>query len=132
MTPLNSKTFIPLISLFVVLSGFFVVAKNMLENWGIDRDVLMIGNLFLFAITILSFFMVRRGIQNPNPHAFLRSMYSAIMVKLFLSIIAAFIYISIYKTELNKPALFILMGLYLLYTFIEVSVLMKLLRREKQ
>jgi hypothetical protein len=44
--------------------------------------------------------------------------------------IAAFVYISINKTGLNKPALFTCMGLYLLYTFMEVGALMKMLKRK--
>ena len=49
-------------------------------------------------------------------------------ISIGICLIAAFIYISINKSHLNKPALFISMGLYLVYTFVEVSVLMKLLR----
>jgi len=56
--------------------------------------------------------------------------YSSILLKLFICLIAAFVYISIYKKDLNKPAFFTLMGLYLLYTFLEVSVLLKALKQQ--
>jgi hypothetical protein len=52
------------------------------------------------------------------------------MVKLFACIIAAFIYIATAKDGVNKAALFTLMGLYLVYTFIEVGILTKLLRQK--
>jgi Ca2+/Na+ antiporter len=86
----------------------------------------------LFLITFLSFVLGLRGLKNPNPHAFVRSVYTSMMLKLFLCIIAAFIYIAMYRDNLNKPALFICMGLYLVYTFMEVSILMKLLKEKNQ
>jgi hypothetical protein len=100
----------------------------MLSKWGADQNVLIIGNVLLFLITFVSYLIAVKGMNNKNPHAFVRSAYGSIMVKLFVCIIAAVIYIATYKKELNKPALFTLMGLYLLYTFIEVSVLTKSLK----
>ena len=116
---------------FVLLNAIFIAGNNFLEDKGFDRDVLIIGNLLLFLITLLSLFMGKRGLNNPNPHAFVRSVYSSIMIKLFLCIIVALIYIAIYQKQLNKPALFTCMGLYLVYTFMEVSILMKMLKRKQ-
>ena len=103
----------------------------MLDRWGADQQVLIIGNALLFVITLASFMLAQKGLNNPNSHAFVRAVYSGIMIKLFLCLAAAFIYISTNKAKLNKPALFICMGLYLVYTFMEVSSLMKLLREKK-
>src|SRR5438309_3171341 len=125
------KGFMPVALTYIVLNGFFVSGKNLLHRWGADQDVLIIGNTFLLLITLLSYLMARRGLSNPNPHAFVRAIYGSIMLKLFVCIIAAAIYISIYRKELNKPAFFTLMGLYLVYTFFEVSVLTKLLKLQK-
>jgi hypothetical protein len=95
-----------------------------------DNDVLILGNLFLFAITVVSFFIAKKGLNDKNPHAFMRSINGSIMVKMFLTIIAAGIYIAIYKKGLNKGGLFICMGLYLVYTFLEVSILTRMLRQK--
>ena len=122
------KSFAPVVIFFIVLNGLFISGKNRLAKWEVDQDVLIIGNLLLFVITLLSFWMAQRGLKNPNPHAFVRSVYSSMMVKLFVCVIAAFIYISMFRDNLNKPALFTCMGLYLVYTFMEVSILMKLLK----
>ena len=100
----------------------------MLQRWNADQDVLVFGNLLLFLITLISFLVARRGLNNSNPHAFVRSVYGGIMIKLFICIIAAFIYIASVGKSLNKPAFFTCMGLYLVYTFIEVSILTKLLK----
>jgi hypothetical protein len=123
------KSFFPIVLFFIVLNGFFISGKNMLNRWGMDQDVLIIGNLILLVITLVSFFLAQKGLKNPNPHAFVRSVYSGMMIKLFLCVIVVFIYVSLYKNTYNKPALFTCMALYLVYSFMEVSILMKLLRK---
>lgn len=124
----KKKAFIPIVALFTALTAFFVVGKSLLAKWEADQTVLLLGNLVLFIITILSFIMATKDLYTKNPHAVVRSVYGAIMIKLFLCVIAAFIYIAIYQKELNKPAFFTLMGLYLVYTFVEVKTLMRLLK----
>ena len=128
----NSFVFLrPMIILFVLLSGFFVAGKNILAKWGIDQSVVIIGNLILFVITLISFLLSRRSLKSDNPQAFVRAMYGSVMIKLFVCAIAAFIYFNIAKKDVNKPGLFICMGLYIIYTSIEVSSLTKLLRNKK-
>jgi len=131
MQKTNKTPLIPIIVLFIVLNAFFLVDKNFLEQHGFDQGVLVIGNLVLFGATLLSFFSARRGLAATNPNAFVRSVYASIMVKLLICIIAAVIYIFMFRKNLSKPALFACMGLYLVYTFIEVSVLTKLLKEKK-
>ena len=121
----------PIVLVFIVLNGLFVSARGLLERWGADQGVLIIGNIFLFVITLLTYFLAKRGLANPNPHAFVRAVYSSILLKLFVCLIAAFIYIAAYQKNLNKPAFFTVMGLYLLYTFLEVSLLTKALKQQK-
>lgn len=123
------RPLVPILVLFLLLNGLFLLQPRLLERAGADRNVLLIGNVFLFAITLLSYFMARRGLSNPNPHAFVRSVYGSILLKLFLCLIAAFSYIALNGKALNKPAFFMLMGLYLVYTFIEVRTLLNALRR---
>ena len=122
------KSFMPVLIFFIALNAFFISGKNMLARWKVDQDVVITGNLLLFVITLISFLLGLRGLRDPNPHAFVRSVYTSMMLKLFLCIAAAFVYISMYRDHLNKPALFTCMGLYLVYTFMEVSILMKLLK----
>jgi hypothetical protein len=127
----KGKGFMPIALFFIVLNAFFLSGKNLLLRWNMDQDVVIIGNALLFLITLISFLLARRGLKNPNPHAFIRAVYLSVMLKLFVCVIAAFIYISMYRNNLNKPALFLCMGLYLVYTFLEVSVLMKMLKQKK-
>jgi hypothetical protein len=122
------RAFFPIVILFILLNGFFLAGKSLLAKWGVDQSVLIMGNLILFIITTVSFFIALKGLKSTNPHAFVRSVYSSVMLKFFVFAIAAFVYIQSAKGAVNKPALFTCMGLYLVYTFSEVSVLTKLLR----
>lgn len=125
------KGFFPILLFFVLLNGFFIAGKNMLARWNVDQDVLIIGNAILFVVTLISFLLALRGLNHANPHVFIRAVYISVMLKLFVCMIAAFVYISIHKKNLNKEALFTCMALYLVYTFMEVGILMKLLKQKK-
>ena len=127
----NKGALTPVIIFFILLNAFFIAGKTLLEQYGFDQSVLIIGNLVLFVATLLSFFSAKRGLMAENPNSFVRSVYGSIVLKLFICIIAAVIYIFLFRKNLNKPALFACMGLYLVYTFIEVSVLTKLLKEKK-
>jgi hypothetical protein len=120
------KYFRPAIFVFLFLNiGFFTLSKS-LAKWGFDQNVLVYGNIILFIISAITFFMGAKGLKSENNHAFFRLVYGSFMVKLFLLAGTAFIYIMSMKKNVNKPALFFCLGLYLVYTVIEVSALMKL------
>ena len=127
----NRSPLLPIIIFFILLNALFLAGKNSLDRSGFDQSVLIIGNLVLFAATLISFVFARHGLKSKNPQAFVRSVYMSIMIKLFISVIAALIYIFLFRKNLNRPALFACMGLYLVYTFIEVSVLTRMLKEKK-
>ena len=125
------KYFRPAVILFILFTAFFITGKKFLLRKGFDQDVLIIGNLFLFGITLLSFWLMSNGLKTKNTQAFLRGVYGGIMLKLFGCLVAAFIYIMTFKKDVNKPALFLCMGLYIVYTFVEVKALMKITLAKK-
>lgn len=126
----NLGPFIPVILFFVLSNALVVLFRSRWEAWNVSQDVLIYGNVFLFVLTFVSFLIARKGLFHQNPHAFTRSVMGSIMVKMFLAAAAAFAYISVNGKGLNKAALFICMGLYLVYTFMEVSALTRLLRQK--
>ena len=102
-----------------------------MEKQGVDQSVLIIGNLLLFLATMGSVIISWRGVTSSNPQASVRSMYGSFIIKFFGIAIAAFVYIMMAKKNVNKPALITCAGLYIVYTFIEVSVLTKMLKKKK-
>ena len=130
MTKRQSRAFLPVVLIFAVITIFVLAGQTALGQWGMDGNVVLVGNTLLFLITCASYFIAQRGVHHTNPHAFVRAVYTGMMIKLFICIIAAFVYISLYRSNLNKPALFTCMGLYLVYTFVEVSILMQQLKEK--
>lgn len=125
------KGFLPVILIFILLNAFFISGKTLLRKWDTDQEVLIFGNLVLFVVTVISFLVLQRGLMHANPNVFIRSVLASFMIKFFICVITAFIYILTYKKDLNKPALFICMGLFMLYLFMEVAVFLKLLKQDK-
>lgn len=128
---MNRKRFLPLLGLFIAVTSFANLFRDFLSGKGIDADVLVIGNSLIFLISLLSLYFHIKGFLDKNVQVFLRSVYGSLMIKMFgLAAIAA-IYILVMKKEVNKPALFICMGLYVLYTIIEIRQVFHLLKEKK-
>ncbi len=126
----DNKVFLPVMLLFIFLNSFFLIFKNFLENFGFDREMLMVSNLILFTVSAIAFFLQKRGLKATNPHAFVRSVYLSMIIKLAICMIGVFVYISYVGNNINKPSLFVSMGLYFVYTTIEVIALMKSARNK--
>jgi hypothetical protein len=127
------KKWTPLIYLVLICMLLILILdqKNVLDKNRINAWVLLTGNFILFSATALSFYVSQRSLTSTNPNASVRSLYGSFMIKFFVCVAAAFVYILIAKKNVNKPALFICMGLYLVYTFVEVASLQKLLKQKK-
>ena len=127
----NRKAYFPIVLLFIILNGLIIAFKTFLEGNGFDRGFLIWANLFLFIISIGGFLLQRRGLQSPNPQAFVRGVYASMIFKMFLVMAVVLIYVFLTRSKINKPGLFTAMGLYIVYTVIEVTALMKVAKRKK-
>jgi heme/copper-type cytochrome/quinol oxidase subunit 3 len=131
MSDKNLQPIRPLFILFVMMSAFFITGKKWLLTKGIEPEVVIIGNLILFLVSLTAFFVTKKSLNNNNSHAFVRGMYGSFVLKFFALAIAAFIYIYIAKDGINKPGLLLCGLLYFLYTAIETRALMKMLKQNK-
>jgi L-asparagine transporter-like permease len=127
----SDRAFLPILILFVVTTIIFFAVPSLDFLWNMDRRVMLAGNAILFAATFLSFNLYRRSLANNNVHAFLRMIYGGMFAKMMICLFAALVYIMIVKKDVSKGAIFGLMFLYFLYTFLEISIIMKLSRKEK-
>jgi hypothetical protein len=125
------QPFFPIIILFIILTAIFISGRSLLTKWKMDQEVLIVGNLVLFTATLLSAWVSLKGINARTGRGAVRGVYGSFMIKFFICLAAAFIYIMIAKKNVNKPALFVCMGLYIVYTFLEVSILTKLSNQKK-
>ena len=85
----------------------------------------------IWLATLISLFVLIRGERTTQPQAFVRSMYGSFLIRFFLILIAAFVYIMTAKKNVNKPALVICAGLYILYAGLEISALLRSLKNKK-
>lgn len=131
MNPNHLRQLRPMFIFFVLLTAFLITGREWLTRKGFDADVLIVGNLALCVVMLFSFMVTSRSLESKNPNSFVRAIYGSFIIKFFILAIGAFVYIMATKKEVNKPALFACMGLYIVYTFFEVSSLFRLLKQKK-
>lgn len=127
----NLKLLRPMILIFMLSTIFFVAAAGWLTKKGIDQNVLIIGNILLFFVSLVTFLLTYSSLRSTNPHVFVRAMYGSFIIKFFVLSAVAFVYIIVTQKNVNKPALFFCMGLYIVYTFFEVISLLRMLKQKK-
>jgi hypothetical protein len=126
-----ARPFLPIVIIFVVTTILLLAVPSLDFLWNMDRRVMLGGNIILFTATAISFYLYTRSLRNNNVHAFLRMIYGGMFAKMMICLFAALIYISIVKKDVSKGAVFGCMFLYFVYTFVEISIILKLSRQDK-
>ena len=119
------RIFLPVLLLFIVLNGFFLTAGKLASKYNIDTGVLIGGNLVLFIATAVSFFLYYKALRNNNVQAFLRMIYGGMFLKMMICLSTGFIYIMVGGRNVNKGAIIGCLLLYLVYSSIEIGLLLK-------
>lgn len=105
---------LPLLLVFIICNGFFLLAKTLLVKWGIDGNVLIIANSLFLILSLITFLIQQKALRNSNPNVFIRSVMGGMMIKMFVCIIAVFIYWLLMKDKFSKVTVFAAMILYLI------------------
>lgn len=121
---------IPLLFTFFILAVVIFSASVFLKNEYLDFVVLMAANCLFFLMSLITFRIQKKAMENSNPNAFVRSVMGGVMIKMFACIGAIMAYFLMSGKNFNKPAVFISMVLYLVYLVVEVALLMKLNKRK--
>jgi len=124
------KVILPILLVFIIVNVFLLTATSFLTERNVDRDMLLIANLVFFAISMVVFFMQKKGLQNPNPHVFIRSVMGGMMIKMFICIALVMGYVILAGSSYNKPAVFISLFLYIIYLTVEVAAIMRLNKKK--
>jgi len=123
------KTFISAnIAIFILLSVVFYLLKSYAPSYRFN--VLMGANALMLLLSFVSFFIVRKSISG-RPEAFVRGVYGATFLKLMVCMAAIMIYALLNKKDIHKPTLFILFGIYAVYTAVETWLLSRQAREVK-
>ncbi len=122
------KMFITVFGLFICVNALVVIFKSFLEAHGFSISFLAVANLLLFGISFAGFYLQLRGLKSSKIYALVNGVYASLLIKIFIVIIALAVYLFIVKGKVNKPSLFTSMALYILYTILEVTQLLKISR----
>ena len=122
----SGRPFLPILVLFILSSLLIWIARSWLEGWNMDYRVLLAGNAILFLATAISFYLYSKALRNANVQAFLRMVYSSLLIKMVFCIAATLLYLFLAGKEVSKYAIIGCFVLYIFYTFLEVKVLMQL------
>ena len=125
-----ARAFLPLTLIFIISNGLLIVFRSTFTSWNFDVDILLIGNSILFLATGLSFYLYYRSMRSKNAQYILRMVSSGMIVKMVICLAAAYVYISMAGKAVNKAAILVCCALYILYTIIEVAILMKISKQK--
>ena len=111
------KKIIPILSLFALINTMCLL---FMEN------VLYFNYYFIVVVNTMLFFMAIYGyvrflkMDKNNPNAMIRSVMLGALLKLGVFAIAALIYAKTQETKVGIPTLSVCMGIYLLYSWLEI------------
>lgn len=126
------RPYLAFIILFLLIAGLLLGSSATLKQYHIDGSVLTWANYIFFFLSVISVFIHRLGIANKNPHVFVRSVMSSMLVKMFACIIFVVIYVTRSGEHFNKRSVIIALFIYLLYLAAEVFVLMRMHKNSKE
>ncbi|NDE09967.1 MAG: hypothetical protein EBZ95_05330 [Chitinophagia bacterium] len=124
------KIISPLFLVFNLTILILYAIRGILAQWGIDLTILNIANCIFFLLSVLTFFMQRKALENSNPNVFIRSVMGGMLIKMFVTISVVIAYRLIAGNSVSKVSVFSAMFLYLLYLGVEVAVITKLNRQK--
>ena len=108
----------------IVLASF--VFNNYLIQYGFDVLMFRTGNILLCIVTLFSLYFLKRGMNASSTAKFLGAVYGSFIIKLVFIGFVVFVYAFTHRGALNKPSLFSLLFLYLVYTFFEIKALLQI------
>ena len=124
------KKFIPVTGLFLLVNMVVFIFGNSLKEYGFNIGFLIVANAILFILTFLGFYIQTKGVRSTNVNAFIRGIYSSLLLKMFVIVAAIVIYIVWMGGAVDTPSILTSMGIYLVYTSLEVIQLMKIARKK--
>ncbi len=116
----------PLLLLFIFANLLLLVFQRNFATKNVNIDVPIVGNLILFAVSMLNVYFQIKNLNNPNPQAVIRGVMAGTFIKLFVLAAAVVIYLLVAGERKNINGVFVSMGLYIIYTWLEVKISLRL------
>lgn len=118
------KKFLPVAALFMVINAIGLYSIYFLPLEGVKMTFILVVNTMLFALSFLNYRRVlKMDISKPNQ--MVQSVMIGTIIKMMVFAVAALVYAKQQKTPVGLTSLFISMGLYLTYTYLEIQWTLK-------
>lgn len=115
----------PLLIFCVIINSCMLVWKERLATYGIQYEVVMPANMLLFLFTFTGLLMQIKAASNKNPNAIVRAVMAGMGIKLIGFATALLIYISMAGKDKSNLSIYVSLGLYVVYTWLEVRLFLK-------
>jgi F0F1-type ATP synthase assembly protein I len=125
---MNKKFLIAMLVIFIVLTMVFLALGAAYPQY--HTNAMHGSNILMLALSFIAYLLINKKIDN-RPHAFVQGVYSASLLKLMVCMMAMLIYIFANRDALHKPTIFVLMGIYAVYSTVE-TILVSGTARKKQ
>ncbi len=123
------KVLQPILGLFILVNSVCGLLFKWLQTKGLDPFVFMTGNIIVCLLTLVSFYMLYKGMKAKTTLQFMSSVYGSFLMKLVVCGLVVVLYATL-SDVVNSPAIFASLFLYLVYTFIEMKGLLLLLKKD--
>lgn len=122
------KIYIVILLVFLIINTvcLFYRSGALSLPFYLDIYVVVVANLLLFLLALLGAYRHQKALQDKNPNIFIRSIMLMTVLKFFILVAAALIYVFLAKENRNVPAIIASMILYVIYAVIEASTAYKL------
>lgn len=118
------KKFLPVLALFMFINAVGLYSINFLPIEGVKMPFVLVVNGMLFALSLLNFRRVQKmDIYKPNQ--MVQSVMLGTLIKMMVFAVAALVYSKQQKGPVGLITLLISMGLYLVYTYVEIQWTLK-------
>lgn len=120
-----TKPFQPLLFLFLGINILVLLGKEKLGAAGIQFEVVAVANVLLFLFTLIGLLMQIKAASNKNPNAIVRAVMAGMGIKLIGFATALLVYIYLAGKNKSNVSVYVSLGLYLVYTWLEVRLFLK-------
>ena len=119
-----NKKFLPVTALFVLMNTIGLYCIYFFPIKGIKLSFILVVNLMLFILALFNFWRILK-MDLSKPNQMVQSVMMGTLVKMMIFAIAALIYSRQNLGPVGLITLFISMGIYLMYTFLEIQWTLK-------
>ncbi len=124
-TKMKKRFVILTLIIFILLSGLFISMHFYAPQYQVYA--LETSNVIMAILSLSSYLMVQKSLSN-NPQAFVRGVSGASFLKLMVCMVSILVYVLLNRSHIHKPSVFIMFGIYAVYTIMETILLSKLVR----